>query len=131
MGGLALLPWEKWAARLLHSIAVAVARQTSRLRRWWALSRSEGWPEVSGTVEQVSWDSSWPRDEIAYSYCAQGTSYSGYYYAWFSDRSSVVGQLREGNKVLVRHKPDDPGESVFVRLAPASTEQSFIGAENR
>jgi len=131
MGGLALLPWEKWAARLLHSIAVAIMRQTSRLRRWWALSHSDGWPEVEGTVEQISWDSSWPRDEIAYSYCAQGTSYSGYYYAWFSDRSPNVRQLQGGDKVLVRHKPDDPGKSVLVRLASESTELSFKGTESR
>jgi hypothetical protein len=113
MAGTAFLPWEKWAARLLHRIVVAIARQTSKLGRWWSLAHSEAWPEVEGTVEQINWDSSWPRDEIAYSYRVHGTSYSGYYYAWFSP--STRNQVRQGDKVMVRHKPSDPGKSVFVR----------------
>ena len=122
MGGLALLPWEKWAARLLHWMAVAIVRQASRLRRRWSLSHSAAWPEVEGTVEQVIW-------EIAYSYYIEGTSYSGYHYAWFNP--SNRSQVREGDKALLRHKPGNPGESVFVRLASESREGPLIGTENR
>jgi len=129
MGGLALLPWERWAARLLRWMAVAIARQASRLRRWWSLSQSAVWPEVEGTVEQVIWDSSWPRDEIAYSYCIEGASYSGYHYAWFNP--SNRSQVREGDKALLRYKPNNPEESVFVRLASESREGPLMGTENR
>ena len=118
MGGLALLPWEKWAARVLHCVAVAIVRRASRLRRWWSLTQSAAWPEVEGVVEQINWDSSWPRDEIAYSYCAEGTAYSGYYYAWFDP--SARSRVREGDKVLLRYKPGDPGKSVFVRRSESS-----------
>ncbi len=78
MGGLAFLPWEKWAARTLHSLAVGITRLTYKMQRRRSLSRSNGWPEVEGTVEGIQWDSSFPREEVSYSFRTDRGDFSGY-----------------------------------------------------
>jgi len=68
LAGTAFLPWEKWFAWLVHKLAVAIRRQSHRIKRQRSLSRSESWPQVEGTVEGINWDSSNPREEVVYSY---------------------------------------------------------------
>ena len=46
----AFLPWEKWLARLLHPIAVAIKRGLYQVRRSRCLERSQDWPRAEGTV---------------------------------------------------------------------------------
>ena len=114
MGGLALLPWEKWAARVLHTLGIAIRRSLYRLQRRRSLARSTGWPEAEGTVESVKWDSSVPREEIAYTYETNGGVHSGYHWLWFESPNDR--QPRAGDKIVIRYVPDDASESVFLRL---------------
>lgn len=113
MAGLALLPWEKWIARILHPLAVAVRRRIYKARRHRFLVRSEGWPETKGTVHSINWDSSNPREEIMYSYSTEQGYQSGSSWRWFD--SSSRQELRAGDRVLIRYSPDDPAKSVFLK----------------
>lgn len=113
MGGLAFLPWEDWIARLLHPVAVAIRRWTYISRRRRSLVSSEAWPETQGYIHSINWDSSNPREEIVYSYSTEQGYQAGSSWRWF-DRSSR-SELRVGDKVILRYKPKNHAESVFLR----------------
>lgn len=112
MAGLAFLPWEKWLARLLHPLVVAIKRRAHEACRKRSLERSEGWPETEGTVQRVGWDSSFPREEIAYFYSTPQGYYSGSTWRWFD--SADAREVRPDDKVVLRYNLGDPGESVLV-----------------
>lgn len=67
----AFLPWEKWLARLVHPIKVALARKIYNRRRKRHLAKSAGWPQANGTVLRLNWDSSYPREEVVYFYSTE------------------------------------------------------------
>jgi hypothetical protein len=113
MAGLALLPWEKWIARLLHPIAVAIVRRRHTVRREQSLTRSKGWPETEGTVQQIVWDSSFPREEIRYYYSTPEGYESGSFWHWF-DRSDAR-EMKAGDKVILRYSPNNHAQSVFLK----------------
>jgi hypothetical protein len=118
MAGLAFLPWEDWIRRLLHRFAVAVRRWLHKRRRQWALTRSQGWPETEGTLQRINWDSSWPREEIVYSYSTEHGRYSGFYWQWFESPVKVSENPEQhvGDKVRVRYGQDDPADSIFMKF---------------
>src|SRR5579864_266159 len=105
----AFLPWEKWIARLLHPIAVAVRRWLYKVRRKRLLSASEGWPEVEGSVVSIGWDSSFPREEIVYSYSMAQGYYSGSHWLWFDP--SNAREVRIGDRIVLRYGPQNPEKS--------------------
>jgi hypothetical protein len=75
MAGTPFLPWEEWLARLLHPLAVALRKWLYQVGRKRSLVRSEGWGQTDGTVHEVKWDRSNPREEVVYSYStARGTT---------------------------------------------------------
>jgi hypothetical protein len=108
----AFLPWEKWLGRLFHILAIAIQRLLYRMRRRRLLARSSRWLEVEGTVEGVQWDTSLPREEIAYSFTTNGGNQSGYQWIWFDSPNDH--QPRVGDKIRLRYNPRNPEESVFV-----------------
>jgi len=110
----AFLPWEKWIARLIHPLVVAVKRWLNRLQRRRSLARSEGWPEAVGTIEAVNWDSSSPREEVVYGYSTDQGYYSGAYWRWFDLSDSR--EVRVGDRLALRYNPKQHGTSVFLRL---------------
>lgn|SRR5271157_4781945 len=110
----AFLPWEKWLARLLHPIAVAIKRWLYQVRRNRCLERSQDWPQTQGTVIVINWDSSCPREEIFYSYSAEQGYQSGSFWHWF-DRSNL-NQVRVGDQVVVRYDPGNQQDSVFLQF---------------
>jgi|ERR1700690_886607 len=112
MAGLAFLPWEEWLARLLHPLAVAVRRWLYQARRRKDLARSQCWSEIEGTVHEVKWDSSNPREEVVYSYSTNHGYYSGSSWHWFDPADKR--QVRVGNRVTLRIDPEDHEESVFL-----------------
>ena len=114
MAGLAFLPWAKWIARLLHALAVAFKRRAYRVQRRWSLARSEGWPEVEGTIEAINWDSGSPREEIVYSYSTEHGYYSGSYWRWFD--LSNIREVRAGEHVALRYNPREHDRSVFLKF---------------
>ena len=114
MAGTALLPWEKWIAQLLHPIYAAIRRSMHKRRRRQELDESEGWPEVEGTVHSKKWDSSVPREELQYSYSTQQGYYSGGYWVWFE--TSEPHEVKIGDRIVLRYKPDCPEKSVFARF---------------
>src|SRR4051794_33048034 len=99
MAGTAYLPWEEWLARILHPLAVAARRWLYQARRRKDLARSQGWREIEGTVHEVKWDSSNPREEVVYSYSTNHGYYSGSCWHWF-DRADKR-QVQVGNRVLL------------------------------
>jgi hypothetical protein len=112
MAGTAFLPWEKWIAQLLHPLAVAVRRWLYERRRRRLLAQSEGWPETEGTIHSINWDTSFPREEILYSYNTVGEYYSGSCWHWF-DRSDVH-EVKTGDRIVLRYSREDPEKSVFL-----------------
>ena len=114
MGGLAFLPWEEWAARAIHRLAVALKRLLYRTQRRRSLSRSTGWPETEGTVESIQWDTSFPREEVSYSFETGRGKFSGYNWVWFESPNDT--QFHVGDTVAVRYLQDDPSESVLLKL---------------
>jgi hypothetical protein len=112
MAGTAFLPWEEWLARLLHALAVALRRWLYRTRRKKDLTRSKGGGQTRGTVQDVKWDSSNPREEVVYSYSTERGYYSGSYWHWFD--SSDKRQVRVGNRITLRFDPEDHESSVFL-----------------
>jgi hypothetical protein len=110
----AFLPWEKWIGRLLHVLAIAVRRLIYRMQRRRSLARSSGWPETEGTVQSVQWDSSLPREEIAYSFVTDRGSQAGYHWLWFDSPSER--QPKVGDKITVRYDENAPDKSVFIRV---------------
>ena len=111
----AFLPWEEWLARLLHVLAIALRRLVYKLRRRRSLARSSGWTEVEGIVESVQWDTSLPREEIAYSFSTGQGDQSGYQWLWFD--SPNERQPHVGDKVRLRYNQQNPEESVFISVA--------------
>jgi hypothetical protein len=114
MGGLAFLPWEKWAARALHSVAIIATRFIYRMQRRHNLSRSKGWPEIEGIVESIQWDSSFPREEVSYSFRTNEGDFSGYNWVWFESPNDP--QFHVGDKVVIRYAQRDPAESVLLKV---------------
>jgi hypothetical protein len=119
MAGLALLPWEKWLARILHPVYVAIRRSLYNRQRRSKLDDSLGWSEASGTVHSKKWDSSLPREELLYSYSIGSGYYSGSHWMWF-DRSEAR-EVNIGDRIILGYKPDDPEESVFLRVGSPDT----------
>ncbi|MGO9574112.1 MAG: DUF3592 domain-containing protein [Terriglobales bacterium] len=111
--GAAFLPWEKWIARLLHTLAVALRRWLDQLRRDRSVTRSEKWSQTVGTVQSINWDSSFPREEVVYSYTTEQGYHSGSYWRWF-DRSDA-SQVRVGDQVTLRYNPEHHDSSVFLK----------------
>ena len=108
----AFLPWEDWLARILHPLAVAVRKRSYQARRREDLAQSQGWGQTQGTVHDVKWDSSNPREEIVYSYSTEGGYYSGSCWHWFD--SSDKRQVRVGDRITLRFDPEDNERSVFL-----------------
>jgi hypothetical protein len=112
-GGVALLPREKWIAWLVHAIRVAVGR---RLHQWrWnrALAKSKGWEQAEGTVQRINWDSSLPREEIAFADSTDRGYHSRFFWRWFDSKDRR--QVQVGNRVALRYDPYViPDKSVFV-----------------
>jgi hypothetical protein len=112
MAGTAFLPWEEWLARLLHPLAVTLRRWLYKKQRDRLLARSEGWPQAEGTVFSINWDSSFPREEILYSYSTEQGYFSGSHWRWFD--SSDAREVKVGARILLRYSIEDPAESVFL-----------------
>ena len=114
MAGAAFLPWEQWLPRLLHPLAVRFKRWLNdNQRRCW-LARSEGWPETEGTVSSVGWDSSFPRENLLYSYSTERGYYSGSYWHWFE--RTKAREIKPGDRVQLRYSAENPEESVVLRV---------------
>ena len=114
MAGLAFLPWEKWIARLVHSLVVWVRRRLHLLNRKRELKRSEGWPETEGTILSINWDSSNPREEIAYTYSTAQGLQSGFHWRWFD--LDNIREVRSGDHVTLRYNPQHHDESIFLNV---------------
>jgi hypothetical protein len=114
LAGIALLPWEKWFAWLIHKVAVALRRRLYRMQQKRRLARSEGWPRAHGVVEGVNWDSSNPREEVVFSYSTQRGCYSGSFWHWFD--SSDARHVEAGDRVVLRFNPANDEESVFLEF---------------
>jgi hypothetical protein len=115
MAGLAFLPWEEWLARLVHPLVVVIRRRFHRSARERLLAESQSWPETEGTVHQIVWDISNPREEIMYSYIAKGEYYSGSAWIWFE--SPNERQPHVGDKIKLHYNQQNPEESVFLNVA--------------
>src|ERR1700731_1129146 len=112
MAGLALLPWEKWIARLLHPLYVRLRRQLYRKQRGQDLDRSEGWLQTTGRAVSIRWDSSLPRQEVSYSFSCQQGYFSGTHWHWFEREDTH--EVRVGDQVVLRYCAEKPEESVFL-----------------
>lgn len=111
----AFLPWEKWLARVVHPIAVAIKRQLHQIRRTRSLRISQHWPQTQGTVLVINWDSSCPREEILYSYRTEQGYQSGSYWHWF--HPSELRQVRVGDQLVVRYDPTNHEDSVLHQFS--------------
>jgi|ERR1700722_5057980 len=111
----AFLPLEKWLGRLLHIFAIAISKLPYTIRRRRLLARSSGWPETERIVTSIQWDSSLPREEIAYSFATDQGDQSGYQWLWFDSPNERQPQV--GEKIRLRYNEQNPEESVFVRVA--------------
>src|SRR5258706_2077044 len=114
MAGTAFLPWEKWIAQLLHPLAVVIRRWLYQRRRRRLLGQSEGWPETYGTIHSIRWDTSFPREEVLYSYNTGSEYYSGLCWHWFD--KSDARELKIGDRVVLRYSRENPAKSVFVEF---------------
>ena len=94
----AFLPWEKWLGRLLHVVSIAIQRFLYKARRRRSLARSSEWTETDATVERIEWDSSLPREEIAYWFTTARGCHTGYQWIWFE--SPEEWQPHVGDKIL-------------------------------
>jgi hypothetical protein len=112
--GAAFLPWEKWIAQLFHGLSIEIKRRLYKIKRRRALAKSQGWPEIDGSITAVIWDSSSPRDEILYSYNTQGNYYSGSHWRWFD--LSDARELRVGDTVMLRYDEKEPEESILLKI---------------
>ena len=83
-----------------------------QLRRRQSLARTAAWPEVEGKVHTVTWDASYPREEIAYAYSTESGYHSGSYWRWFD--SSDVRNVQIGDRLALRCDPEDHDKSVFL-----------------
>jgi hypothetical protein len=111
----AFLPWEKWLGRLLHILAIAIRKLLYKIQRRRSLTRSSEWREIEGTVRSIQWDSSLPREEIAYSFATDQGDQSGHQWLWFDSPNERQPQV--GDKIRLRYNQQNPEESVFVRVA--------------
>ena len=66
-------------------------------------------------MQWISWDSSFPREEIRYYYCAEGEYYSGSCWRWFD--SSNAREVKVGDRIVLRYSPEDAEKSVFLKFA--------------
>jgi hypothetical protein len=131
VAGLALLPWEKWLVKLLHPLYVAIRRRISERERKRDLVRSTLWPRVEGTVHQIKWDSSLPREGLQYAYDSGKGYYSGLFWRWFE--RDKARQIKVGDRVLLGYNPENPDDSVLVEFqetestvkAPSSVGRGF------
>jgi hypothetical protein len=114
MAGTAFLPWEKWLARLVHSLVVAIKKRLHEVRQRRFLKQSQDWPQTQGSVLVINWDSSCPREEILYSYSTEQGYQSGSFWHWFEP--SNQRQVRVGDKVVVRYDPTNHGNSDFLQF---------------
>jgi len=114
MAGLAFLPWEKWIARLVHSLLVATRRRLYLFNRQRELKQSKNWPETEGTILSINWDSSNPREEIMYSYSTKEGLQAGAYWRWFD--LDNVREVRGGDHITLRYNPQQHDKSVFLRI---------------
>jgi|SRR5215831_18255565 len=108
----AFLPWEDWPARLLDPLAVAARKTFYQARPREDLAQSQGWGQTQGTVHDVKWDSSNPREEVVYFYSTERGYYSGSCWYWFD--SSDNRQVRVGDRITLRFDPEDNQRSVFL-----------------
>jgi hypothetical protein len=115
MAGLAFLPWEKLFGPLVHSLDVSIRRRLYLARRGRSLALSAGWSQAEGTVHSVNWDSSYPREEIVYSYSTERGYYSGYFWRWFD--SSDAREVRVGDRIALRYDPAEHDKSVFLTFS--------------
>lgn len=96
---------------------------------WWWYSRGEnyfrdrrsaGWPVVPATVE--TYEILLSRNQgfttvLYYSYSVNGESYSGQFNQYSQGtegRARNTGDSWIHRKIMVRHKPSDPAESVYI-----------------
>lgn len=110
----AFLPWEKWLARLLHPIYVAIRKWLYEGQRRRELDESRAWPEAEGTVVAIKWDSSLPREEVLFNYHTDLGYFAGSHWRWFE--KSEAREVKAGDRLLLRYSAGDPGRSVFVRF---------------
>jgi hypothetical protein len=112
MAGTALLPWERWLAKLLHPLYVAVRRWMFKKGRREDLVRSQRWPEIEGNIHEIQWDSSLPREGLLYAYSCEAGYYSGFYWHWF-ERTNI-SEVKVGDRINLRYNPENAEESVFI-----------------
>ena len=112
MAGTALLPWEEWLAKLVHPLYVSIRRRSFEKQRREHLLKSTSWPRVEGTIHQIEWDSSLPREGLRYAHECEKGYYSGLHWRWYDcDNPRVV---KVGDRILLRYNPDQPEDSVFL-----------------
>jgi hypothetical protein len=114
VAGTAFLPWEKWLARLVHSLVVAIKKRLHEVRQRRFLKQSQDWPQTQGSVLVINWDSSCPREEILYSYATEQGYQSGSFWHWFEP--SNQRQVRVGDKVVVRYDPTNHENSGVLQF---------------
>ncbi len=82
--------------------------------------RSAGWPVVPAIVENYEIELSRHQGfttVLYYSYSVNGESYSGQfnqYWQGTEGRARDTGDQWTHKKILVRHKPTDPSQSVYI-----------------
>jgi len=82
------------------------------MKRQKSLARSVHWSQTEGTVHQIIWDSSLPREQMVYSYSTDKGYFSGSSWRWF-ERTSAR-EVRVGDRLVLRYDPETPEESIFV-----------------
>lgn len=112
MAGTAFLPWERWIGRLVHALAVVIARRLQHLRRKRSLAMSATWPQTEGTVQGINWDSSYPREEVIYSYSTESGFHSGFFWRWFDGTDAREVQI--GDRIVLRYDPEENDRSVLL-----------------
>ena len=77
-----------------------------------SLTRSARWPQAEGSVHQIIWDSSLPREQILYSYSTNNGYFSGFFWRWFEPANAR--EVRVNDRIVLRYNPENPEESVFL-----------------
>jgi len=70
--------------------------------------------ETEGSIQRINWDSSWPREELVYSYCTERGYSAGSYWRWFEPCNAR--EVRVGDRIVLRYNPEDPDEAVFLKF---------------
>ncbi|SPE45597.1 hypothetical protein SBA7_910008 [Candidatus Sulfotelmatobacter sp. SbA7] len=78
------------------------------------LRRSEEWPETTGTVSSITWDSSLPREDVFYYFSCDKGYFSGRYWHWFELQKAR--EVRAGDQIMLRYCPQDPWDSVLLEF---------------